>query len=152
MIDMQVKVDASDAIRAFERLDDPKLTEDMATYVAEQVVLPKLAQYPSPSRKKQPFVSDKARRYFFAALRSGQIRVPYQRSGDLGSKWQRLPFAHGILLQSGMDYSEIVIGENQGAYFKGTWRSITQTATDLETDAGLAATAFLVEKIGDAGP
>lgn len=152
MLSLSVQVDAVEVIRALDRLDDPALTEDMATYVAEQVVLPKLAQYPSPSRKKQPFVSDKARRYFFAALRSGQIRVPYQRSGDLGSKWQRLPFAHGILLQSGVDYSEIVIGEQQGAYFKGTWPSILQTAQALEGDAALAATAFIVEKIGDAGP
>ena len=152
MLSLSVQVDATGALHALDRLDDPALAEDMAAYVAEQVVLPKLAQYPSRSGKKQPFVSDKARRYFFAALRSGQIRVPYQRSGDLGSNWQRLPFAHGILLQSGMDYSEIVIGENQGAYFKGTWASVIQTAQTLEGDAALAATAFIVEKIGDAGP
>ncbi len=152
MLSLSVKIDIADALKALDRLDDPALAEDMATYVAEQVVLPKLAQYPGRSGKKQPFVSDRARRYFFAALRSGQIRVPYQRSGDLGSQWQRLPFAHGILLQSGVDYSEIVIGENQGAYFKGNWPSLIQTAQVLEGDAALAATAFLVEKIGDAGP
>lgn len=152
MLSLSVKVDATDALKALDRLDDPALAEDMATYVAEQVVLPKLAQYPSRSGKKQPFVSDKSRRFFFAALRSGQIRLPYRRTGDLGSQWQRLPFAHGILLQSGVDYSEIVIGENQGAYFKGNWSSVLQTAQALEGDAALAATAFLVEKIGDAGP
>jgi len=152
MLSFKVTVDATEALRVLDRLDAPDLPEDMATYVADQVVLPKFAQYPTRSGKKQPFVSDKSRRFFFAALRSGQIRVPYQRSHDLGLEWQRLPFAHGVLLQSGKDYSEIVIGEQQGAYFKGTWPSVVQTAQILEGDAALAATAFLVEKIGDAGP
>lgn len=150
MIDVQIKIEMDKVLRALDRVDDPRMPEQMAAYVAEQVVLPRLAKYPTRSGKSQPFVSDKQRRYFFAALRSGEIRVPYQRTHDLGSKWQTLPFAHGILLRSQMGYSEIVIGERQGAYFKN-WPSVLRTARDAESDAALAASAFLVDKIRDVG-
>lgn len=44
--------------------------------------------YPPPPRGiKQPFVSDKQRRWFFSALRSGRIQVPYQRTGHQGFSW-----------------------------------------------------------------
>jgi hypothetical protein len=36
----------------------------------------------------EPFKSDKQRRWFFAALRDGEIQVPYQRTGELASSWQ----------------------------------------------------------------
>ena len=35
----------------------------------------------------QPFVSDRQRRYFFAALRDGRIQVPYRRGNTLARSW-----------------------------------------------------------------
>ena len=147
MLDVKVTVDATEADRILDRLTASGFDESIAKYVADEVVLPRFMKYPGASGKAQPFVSAKQRKFFFAALRSGQISVPYRRSGALGSKWQQLPFAHGVLLRSQQGYSEIVIGERQGAYFKGTWQSIIEQAKAAEPDAALAATAFIVKTI-----
>ena len=45
-----------------------------------------LRRYPPPYHAPRPFQSDKQRRYFFAALRDGQIEVPYRRGGSPGSE------------------------------------------------------------------
>lgn len=44
---------------------------------------------PAPPRGiKQPFKTDKQRRFFFSALRDGRITVPYQRTGNLYINWR----------------------------------------------------------------
>ena len=45
-----------------------------------------LRSYPPEYHAPRPFVSDKQRRYFFAALRSGEIEVPYRRGQSPGSE------------------------------------------------------------------
>ena len=151
MLDLSLTIDTSAVIAVLDKVSDPRQLEGMAGYVADQVVLPALLKYPSPSGKAQPFMSDKQRRFFFAALRSGRIRVPYVRTGNLGAHWAKQPFSMGMTLQSTEDYSEIVIGESQAKYFKGVWPSVTAVALACESDAVLAATAYLVQLIGDAG-
>ena len=52
----------------------------------------KIAQYPRVRHGKQPFKTDKSRRYFFFALRNSLIEVPYRRglspgSEALGRRW-----------------------------------------------------------------
>lgn len=45
-------------------------------------------QQPGPATGlKQPFKTEKQRRFFFAAVRSGAIQVPYQRTGNLSRAW-----------------------------------------------------------------
>lgn len=154
MINIQIS-GIEDVEAALKRVADPDLPREMAKQVADEVVQPKLAQYPAASGRAQPFVSDKQRRYFFAALRTGRIRVPYPRSGHLGSpdNWSRAPMPDGITLTSTMSYSDLVIGEQgkQAKYFVGVWRPINETAAAVEAEAALSATALLVERIGDAG-
>jgi hypothetical protein len=58
-----------------------------AMTASTQLVRKRLAKYPGKSAGAQPFVSDKQRRFFFAALREGRIQVPYRRTGTLGRKW-----------------------------------------------------------------
>lgn len=36
-----------------------------------------------------PFYSERQRRWFFAALNSGELELPYQRTGELGASWQK---------------------------------------------------------------
>lgn len=68
-------------------LDDPQvfirpMTE--ATAHVQRVI----ARYPpSPGGRPQPFKTEKQRRYFFWALRSGRITVPYRRTGTAGRRW-----------------------------------------------------------------
>lgn len=48
----------------------------------------RIATYPTPpSGQHVTFVSDRQRRGFFAKLRSGEITVPYRRTGTLGRRW-----------------------------------------------------------------
>ena len=57
-----------------------------------------MQKYPSPryvSRKQAygvTFFSDKQRRYFFAALKSGAISVPYTRTRELMQSWKIEPW------------------------------------------------------------
>ncbi len=151
--EFRVEVTVGDAMKALDRLDDPGLPGRIAERVADEVVLPALIRYPKASGAKQPFVSSKQRKFVMAAIRKGQITVPYRRSGDLGTKWAKQPFNGGMVLQSQVGYSEIVIGDKkQGDYFKGTWPTLSKTIGGLEGDIALAATAEIVETIGNAGP
>jgi len=150
MIDAKVTVDASGAQRALAALTDRDLSSDVAQLVANEVVRPALAKYPSPSGRRQPFKSDKSRRFFFAALRSGQIKVPYQRTGNLGGDWVGQPFGDGWVLTSGRDYSEMVLGPNQSAYFRGTWPTTEMVAKACEPAAAEMATVLILKRVADA--
>ena len=81
-------------IAKLEGLDDPSVFRRPMN----QSVLHlhnKVAAYPSGNQHRpQPFKTDKSRRYFFAALKRGEIEVPYRRgqspmSETLGKKWTR---------------------------------------------------------------
>jgi len=56
---------------------------------AVDLVLDGIAKYPEPPGPGsfKGFVSDKQRRWFFAALRKGEVQVPYRRTGLLGKSW-----------------------------------------------------------------
>lgn len=155
MISLDVTITGIDEVaRMLARVTDPALAGVIVKRVADEVVVPKLAQYPSPSGRKQPFVSDRSRKYFFAALRSGRIAVPYQRSGDLGApdNWEQSLSGDTLTLTSRMDYSDLVRTKGkQATYFKKVWLTDEQIAQACLFDAGLVATAVLVETIGDAG-
>jgi hypothetical protein len=151
MIDIRLDIDAAAAQRALDRLDDQALTPRVAERVEKEVIRPALMQYPAPSGKKQAFASDKARRFFFAAVKSGRITVPYRRSGALGRDWQRTPNADGLTLTSTRPNSDLVRTQGkQAKYHKGTWPTDQQLVKEREGDAALAATAEIVEAIREA--
>lgn len=153
MIGLDIKVDVAAAIAALDRLDDKRIPFTVAEAVANEVVMPNLAKYPGQSHAKQPFVSDRSRKYFFAALRSGQLVVPYRRTGQLSGNWQRVPYSDGLALRSGAPYSDLVrTAGKQARYHAGNWPTTEDIARQSEADAALAATAAIVKIIGDAGP
>lgn len=52
--------------------------------------LRKKAAEPAPVRRqKQPFKTDKQRRYVMMAIRKGLIIMPYSRTGALGKGWRK---------------------------------------------------------------
>jgi len=69
-----------------------EVTKDVATYLRAE-----LQKYPSPryvSRKQaygRTFQSDKQRRWFFAALKSGELTIPYRRTQTLRRNWEIMP-------------------------------------------------------------
>lgn len=151
MLTMEVSITGVKEVeKVLDKVTAPGLSKTIAERIAKEVVLPKLAQYPGASRKAQPFVSDKQRRYFFAALKTGQIVVPYRRTGGLGKpeNWERVVGSDSITLKSTRKYSDLVrTKEKQAKYHKGTWPTDQDIARQSEADAALVATAVLVEMI-----
>lgn len=87
----------------------------IAEYIRNQAQ--KYPQQRSITRKQaygQSFQSDKQRRWFFAALRAGQIRIPYQRTGTLLRGWKIMPFgSQDFLVINETDYAGYVMGTPQ---------------------------------------
>lgn len=83
--------------------------------------------YPPPSRKPQPFKTERQRRFFFAALRDGRIVVPYRRTGQLGRSMQWEIVSQGPAEYRGrygtnLAYAPLVISDDrQAGYHRGTW-------------------------------
>lgn len=87
----------------------------IAEYIRDQA-----QKYPpkrSVTRKQaygSSFQSDKQRRWFFAALKAGQIRVPYQRTGTLLRGWKIMPFgSQDFLVINETEYAGYVMGATQ---------------------------------------
>ena len=138
-------------VRALVRQIIAALTDDLpeaiTQRVADDAVLPRLREYPPPSRKPMAFKSAAQRRALFAMLRSGQITVPYQRTNALRNSWQKAPQgAQALVVRSqGVSYAELVVGERQGDYHKGNWWTVTEVAQVVEAEEaeGLATEAAI---------
>jgi hypothetical protein len=81
------------------------------------------AKYPPTRKRRQPFKTDKSRHWFFAALRRGEIQVPYRRTKKLGQAWTvRLQRWHTAIISNKMPYARYVQDEDdQSEYHKGNW-------------------------------
>lgn len=154
MVDLSVTIDAADALKALDRASDPHNAQRIADDVADQVVIPNLAKYPTASGKRMKWKSEKQRRFVMAAIRSGDIEVPYHRTGNLSASYQKQPLADGLALVSNAAYAGYVRGggPDQAEYHKGNWHTHEQIAQASEGDAALVATATMVEIIGEAAP
>ena len=58
----------------------------------------------------QTFQSDKQRRWFFAALDSGEINVPYRRTGQLAKSWQVSRSENGAVFTNKAPGASYVMG------------------------------------------
>ena len=133
---MLTKLEGGDAFKAGLR--------SMAGYLRG-----KASVYPPTegNRPPQPFVSEKQRRYFFAALRDGRIVLPYRRrgaGGGLASRWGQVEEDGGLTQVIGNDsaYAPFVIGhESQSLYMRSLgWRT---TADVVEAEADNAWRTFV---------
>lgn len=97
-----------------------------------------LQRYPAVRRRKQPFKTAKQRRFFFAALADGRIRVPYQRTGNLGRSWRAGVVMTGggltITVGNTTAYAPYVQGSQQSGYHRGNWQTVSElSATEERT-------------------
>ncbi len=153
MIGLKVKIDVASALAALDAVEARRVEKAITNKVADEIILPRLAKYPSPSGKKMQFVSEKQRRFVMASIRSGAITVPYHRSGALGRSWIKQPLNGGMAIISRLAYAPYVVGdEDQAAYHKGNWDTLSTLADSIDDDVSQAASAAVVELIGDAGP
>lgn len=142
-----------EALAALGKVDSD-MTLPMTDAIAEEVVLPRLREYPPASRAKQPFKSDKSRRFFFAALKRGDISVPYHRTSALAALWETKHTSLSSLdIVSRRKKSDLIIGDSgkQAAYHRGTWPTVDQVAEESTPDALEVADRIAREYIDRAG-
>jgi len=106
---------------------------EAATYVKGQAAI-----YPPVRRQLQPFKTDKQRRYFFWALRSGAINVPYKRrgaGGGLAGGWTVIFTGDGLnaVVGNAVSYGPYVMGSHsQALYHAGNWKTEQIIASEVE--------------------
>lgn len=129
-----IKVDAADLEAKMANLDRLQMQIDIGDAIAEEAVLPTFRKYPSPTGAKQPFKSDKSRRFFFAALKKGTIQVPYRRTQALAALWEVTQTGNTTTVRSTRKNAKLVIGmkDEQSKYHAGNWPSVEDVARDVE--------------------
>lgn len=85
------------------------------------------------------FVSDKQRRYFFAALADGTIQVPYRRTRTLGKRWTtKVEFINGGVVGTVGNvtpYAPLVQGrETQAGIHYMHWQTAETTLDVMAND------------------
>lgn len=92
--------------------------------------------YPPQSHKKQPFKTVRQRRYFFWALRTGVLQVPYRRTDKLKRGWRARFDLRGteatLSISNSVEYAEGVMGKKQWRFHQGTWPQAAVTVKKFE--------------------
>jgi hypothetical protein len=149
---LKAKVDISDLASKINQVTGPELVRDIAQAIYDEAVDPELAKEPMRSGRKQPFVSARQRGYFFAALKSGNINVPYRRTGQIGISQFHATSSGGEAVVP-VEYSDLVRTKGkQAKIHEGTWPTTDEIAEKIEGDtAELIGTAAVVEALEKAG-
>lgn len=134
-----------EVLDALKAIDPKTLATPIGVAVAEEA-RNLISVYPSASRKSQPFKSSASRRFFFAALKRGEIEVPYRRGGKgsqgLGRKWVVGPLSDGAELTNAASYAGLVQSkQEQAKYHSGNWRTDADVAEELESSGKAAQIA-----------
>lgn len=146
------KIDTSDLRAKIAQLPDD-LRADVAAAIADEAVVPELAKEPfRTTRPKAMFTSAKQRAFVIAAIRSGQIQVPYVRTGQIGIS-EKHPTADGMDVVVPAPYSDLVRTKGmQARVHVGVWDDTETIAQRIESDiAEVIATAKVIEALEKAG-
>jgi len=74
--------------------------------------------YPAQKKGPQPFKTDRQRRFFFWALRTGVIEVPYKRTGVLASSWRATKQGDAFWsLENSAAYAALVVGRGEQSFY-----------------------------------
>lgn len=126
---VSVTIDASEAIAGLSGMENlAPLTNGLALgaeYLREQVVrLP--TQF---SHRHIPEWTDKQRKWFFWALRTGKIQVPYTRKGALAASWVVSVQGLTATVGTSLGYAPLVKSERMTTYHRITGHeTVTFTA------------------------
>lgn len=154
MPDVKIEIQGLKEALAALQVPEGELPMKIADAIAQEVVLPRLREYPSASRATQPFKSAKSRRFFFAALRSGEITIPYRRTQALAALWEvKNTSLSSVEVVSRRPKSDLIIGSGnkQARYHRGTWPNVDQVAEDSVPEAIDMANRIAREYLDRAG-
>lgn len=126
------------------------ITEDVGDYLVNV-----LRSYPPKNyvtRKAaygQTFFSDRQRRWFFAALRSGDLQIPGKRTQTLAQGWKRLD----DLVYNEVEYAKFVMGEDEQSRHEAMvgWLTTDQVVQQRATrivEIGQAAAKKAIRRLG----
>ena len=151
----KAKIDISDLQQKLAQVTGPDLVRDIARAVAKEAVQPELAKEPFRTQpyKKMQFVSAKQRAFVMAAIRRGDIQIPYRRTGQIGISEQHQT-TNGIDVTVPVEYSDLVRTKGrQARYHDPLWPTTEKIALDIQ-DGGAAeiiGTAAVIEALRNAG-
>lgn len=149
----KARVDISDLEHKLSQVTGPALVRAIAQAVAKEAVEPELAKEPyRTTRKKMQFASAKQRAFVMAAIRSGDIQIPYRRTGKIGISEQHQT-TNGLDIVVPVAYSDLVRTKGRQAKFhEGTWPTGEDIAAKIEGDtAELIGTAAVIEALQKVG-
>lgn len=93
----------------------PDAAADEGVEEASLYMVNVLRQYPPQKRvtiaQAGGWKSDKQRRWFFAALRRGEIQVPYHRTQQLADGWKILGYGKSSFIANETSYAKYVMGD-----------------------------------------
>ncbi len=115
----QVRVEGDEQlIRKLEWAERKKITEDAINEYSEWLKEEELAKYPQQRRVTRraayggSFFSERQRRWFFAALRSGELELPYSRTDTLRNSWELRPLStENVMIENTAPYGIYVIDD-----------------------------------------
>lgn len=140
----------------------PSAAMDATERAAGRYLRDRLQKYPKPQKSIRRrvafpetgdgFFTEKQRRWFWWALRTGRLRLPYKRTGALRQGWQFIQGGAGSVLINETHYAKFVQGDGTQSRQLGLggWRTIENVIKDGEKGmvaAMEAATAQAMKKI-----
>lgn len=149
---INVKVDVDEFNKKWNDYTHYYITSEIGEAVANEAIIPIFRAYPAQTNAPQPFKSDKSRRYFFARLKAGKIKVPYMRTQQLAEKWEVATKAyHGdseTNVRSKRRFARFVIGEKkeQSKYHAGNWPNVEDVARDVEAQQAVPIGERIVQE------
>ncbi len=147
-MELKIVVDADQALRLL-KIPKGELVRNISE-AAVDAVLDVALEDPPQTHDPQPFVSDKQRRFFFAALRDGTIDVPYIRTGEMVESWDPQYLNDGAVLSNSSDHAFWALAKDtRTSYFQGgPWMDEYDIADEAEGPVGTAAADEVERMIG----
>ncbi len=150
----KARIDMSDLQSKLNQVTGPDLIRAIAEAVAKEAVEPELAKEPFRTQpyKKMQFVSAKQRAFVMAAIKRGDIQVPYRRTGDVGiTEIRQTTNGADVVVPS--DHSDVVRTRGkQARYHQPLWDDDVTIAEKIEQDiAEVIGTAAVIEALQKAG-
>jgi len=131
-----------------------KAGDDVAKYMLNVV-----QAYPPQKRvtRKQAygktFFSEKQRRWFFAALNSGAITIPYKRTQGFRRGWQKIGSGLQTIIVNSTSYGHFLVGENRQSRMMTIigWKKMSQVVKERSGKISVIANAAVKKGLKDMG-
>jgi hypothetical protein len=134
-----IGIDAAQLAHLMKGLSEmPEAIQDAAVDEAAPYLVEVLKQYPPSkyvSRKQaygKTFFSDKQRRWFFAALRRGDLTIPYRRTQGLRNAWQIIGSGKNTIIVNESSGAPFVMGDQTQSRHERMvgWETVTRVVAD----------------------